>query len=252
MRLVNGSGQAWQGRVEMLQYGTFLPLCSDSLTPRSAALLCRQLGYVGGYATLEAPDTYGTLPASTTSYVEISNDFFCEPGSPTLEDCGSLRAYALSDSPCGGAAALTCSNSTGPAPTSLTRLTGSSVATSGRVELFANSGVWAGVAAATSSTPATIAQVVCNSLGYPKSVVDASNTFSPRADAALEWSATPAAAPKPPPHPAPTPPATPAGRSAATSWRSRASRPVQARITALAGHSNGGVHVAVTRRPCCC
>ena len=70
VRLVGGSGP-YQGRVEVLRWGAWLPVCGFAgwhpwslgypyFDQVSASIVCRQLGYTGGARLLETPGTFGS------------------------------------------------------------------------------------------------------------------------------------------------------------------------------------------------
>lgn len=95
MRLVNGSTTN-QGRVEVLHQGAWTPLCAWSFGVRAAAIVCRQLGYVGGVATLQPADTFGGWPNGAAKGVYVGSDEACSDTSKTLHDCSGGFAITLS------------------------------------------------------------------------------------------------------------------------------------------------------------
>lgn len=114
VRLVNGS-TANQGRVEVLHQGTWVPLCSSGFGRRAAAIVCRQLGWVGGPATLEPAGAFGGWPGGVSRAAIIrgqSGDASCSDiASDTLYSCPGLT-IATPASMC-ATACVTCSSSKG-------------------------------------------------------------------------------------------------------------------------------------------
>lgn len=110
MFLLNGTDAVPnQGRVEVLRSGVPTPVCASNFGPRAAAVVCRQLGFVGGVATVEPPNTFGTLPQGMPEAVYVRwGDSSCSEFSNSLPEC---VMYPTPDS-C-AMAAVTCSNSTG-------------------------------------------------------------------------------------------------------------------------------------------
>lgn len=109
MRLVGGVNNASnQGRVEVLHHGVFLPVCASQFFDEVAAgIVCRQLGFVGGPPTLEAPDAFARSDA-VGRYGMVS---YCEGFEATLSSCAG--ASPSFDGQCDSFAAMTCSSQTG-------------------------------------------------------------------------------------------------------------------------------------------
>ena len=90
-----------------------MPVCADSFEPQAAAVVCRDLGWVGGLAAVDGANAYGRIPSNAT----LALAFYSSPGctdSGTLLDCTYLSTRTLTGSLC-TSAAVTCSNSTGAA-----------------------------------------------------------------------------------------------------------------------------------------
>lgn len=108
VRLVGGSS-ASQGRVEVLRYGTFEPLCGEAFGVRAATVVCRQLGYISDFAVVEPTDSFGSTPAGTSEALYIYNsDGGCSPGASSMYECGLGVT-----SPSCAMASLTCLGSKG-------------------------------------------------------------------------------------------------------------------------------------------
>lgn len=91
--------------------GEWRPVCGYTFGPRAAAIVCRQLGFVGGVAQHEATNTFGSAPPDTTvNGVGLWGDDSYTPDFPTL-----LYENRWGPSGCSwdGMSAVTCFNSTG-------------------------------------------------------------------------------------------------------------------------------------------
>ncbi|KAI3424823.1 hypothetical protein D9Q98_008209 [Chlorella vulgaris] len=164
VRLVNGTQGPNQGRLEVLNRGLWRPVCasSSSYIATTVAVVCRQLGFVGGLAVAEAPDSFGTVPVGQDT-ISVSS---CSDTSRDVYDCASTTLDTY-DSSC-TSAAVTCSSST-ETPLVPVRLTGTSRTDAGRLEVF-RSGIWATVTTYSSQSHDSLATVVCAQLGYPQSL----------------------------------------------------------------------------------
>ncbi|XP_070205243.1 fibropellin-1-like isoform X2 [Littorina saxatilis] len=83
LRLVGGSHRR-EGRVEVLFNGHWGTVCSNGWTPEDAAVVCRQLGFVGTTITAYTDLRYG--PGSFSSRVWLSN-VSCDGSEFRLMDC---------------------------------------------------------------------------------------------------------------------------------------------------------------------
>ena len=80
VRLVNGTdGAPHLGRVEVLYHGAWTPVCAENFGPQSAAVVCKQLGFIGDPAIQLPPDTLGGMPSGTELFMVISywNNHYC-------------------------------------------------------------------------------------------------------------------------------------------------------------------------------
>ena len=108
VRLRNGSVST-QGRLEVSYQGSWTPVCGDFyFSPRAAAVVCRQLGLLGGIAVLEPFGRFGNLAGSATA-LRLQQGESCTAASNHLYDCGSQVSLTTSCS----LVAVTCSNATG-------------------------------------------------------------------------------------------------------------------------------------------
>ena len=90
MRLVGG-GARNQGRVEILSYGLWTPICADGFGPNSAAIVCRQLGYPGGRPVLGEPNSFGLVQVDPEAgTLMVGSDDLCTLDMASLLECGVL------------------------------------------------------------------------------------------------------------------------------------------------------------------
>lgn len=109
-RLANGS-TANQGRVEILYQGAWAPVCGTNFGRRAAAIVCRQLGWVSGPATLLAEGSFGA-PATKPLYMYKFDRYRDFGHTYTLYDSSYAGVLRVSDAPC-APAAVSCSSSKG-------------------------------------------------------------------------------------------------------------------------------------------
>lgn len=101
-----------EGRVEVLHAGQWWPLCADRFGPRAAAIVCRQVGWIGGPATLRDADTFGGS-SPTVAWLNYYDDSYGEDLSALHEAQGG-NGLAFGESTCSaGMSAVTCSDVTG-------------------------------------------------------------------------------------------------------------------------------------------
>jgi hypothetical protein len=89
--------------VEVLYHGSWAPVCADNFDRGGAAVVCRQLGYLGGPATLEPADT-SSLPGNVSTVAQV---YSCSSDVVSVYDC--VQSYIKATSCSNGAAAITCS-----------------------------------------------------------------------------------------------------------------------------------------------
>lgn len=113
VRLVDNSSSPLlsRGHVEVLSWGQWYPVCAERFGPRAAAVVCRQKGFVGGVATVEPEDSYGSIPDGASPAM-LNSDWNCAPDTNSLHECGLYWPNWPEPWSC-PLAAVTCSNSTG-------------------------------------------------------------------------------------------------------------------------------------------
>ncbi|EFN51435.1 hypothetical protein CHLNCDRAFT_28040, partial [Chlorella variabilis] len=104
---VGSTGPLASGRVEVLRYGQWRPVCSSGFGPRAAAVACRQAGWLGGTAAVAPPVPFDTQDG-TSNTVFLFGDNSCSPDSGSLLECGFEYTTCS-----GEAAAVTCTDSPG-------------------------------------------------------------------------------------------------------------------------------------------
>ena len=111
LRLVNGSGP-YQGRVEVLHQGTWLPVClsgsSTYFDDVAASVVCGQLGYTTLPTSVVAPNAFG--PSALGGEFSLSSYCSSAVGTARLDQCSFQSDPATA---CISFAAVTCSNSSG-------------------------------------------------------------------------------------------------------------------------------------------
>ena len=108
VRLTGGS-RPYQGSVEVLYNGVWLPLCSDNFDRFAATIVCQQLGYERGPLSVDN----GLYPGvGWTDNTRMYLNGTCQSDSPTLLGCASYFVAPWAQC-CGcDAAGVTCNNST--------------------------------------------------------------------------------------------------------------------------------------------
>lgn len=102
-----GGASDAQGRVEVLYRGEWAPVGANEFGLFAATVVCRQLGYLGGFATVEPPDSFGPVSADGSGSLVLSSWWSnCNVGSRSLQECG-LR-WARDYWPIQQASAVTC------------------------------------------------------------------------------------------------------------------------------------------------
>ena len=126
VRLVNGTGgAASSGRVELLREGQWVPVRREYYTSdaAAAAVVCRQLGYIGsGMPVVESSGTFG--PGRSVPSLALK---YCKGSEHSLHSCDCYLNYFTSSdcyaidlvSPNGDALSVTCATGSGGCPVTL-------------------------------------------------------------------------------------------------------------------------------------